>query len=152
MEEKNQLDNFFNISFDTLARSYVKSIALWAKICSVCAFVGYVIVLAVTIFGRKDYSAADLEGSGIGSYMRVGQSIVWVLLSIIIGAIINYFLYKFSVAASQAVDTMDPVKMNQGLDHLRTYFKIYGILLVIVLGLIALAVIVIVIASALSRG
>jgi len=141
MEEQNQLDNFFNISIDAAARGHIKQIALWAKICALCAFIGYAVSLVVALFGHKDYTV-EAEGFSFGTYMRAGNSIVGVVITIIIGSIINYFLFQFSVAATQGVDSMDSVKLNEGLNYLRIYYKIYGILLIIVLGFVALGVIV----------
>jgi hypothetical protein len=73
MEEQNQLDNFFNISFDSAARGHMKQIALWAKVCALCAFVSYAVSLTVALFGHKDYSL-EAEGFSFGTYMRAGSS------------------------------------------------------------------------------
>lgn len=149
MEEQNQLDNFFNISFDGAARNHMKQIAMWAKICALCAFVSYAVSLALALFGHKDFSA-EAEGFSFGFYVRAGNSIIGVLITIIIGGIMNYFLFKFSVAASQGVESMDSGKLNEGLNSLRTYYKIYGILVIIALGIVALGIIVFSIAAAFS--
>ena len=68
--------------------------------------------------------------------------VIGVLFVIGVGGTINYFLYRFAIAAAQGVETMDPSKLNEGLGSLRTYFKIYGILLLIVLAFVGLGVLV----------
>jgi hypothetical protein len=117
------LDNFFNIAFDAALRAQVKQAAVWAKVCTLCAFIGYGIALVVAIFGQPD-----------AGYVRAG-SIAVVLITILIGGCINYFLYRFAVATARGMDTMDSIKTNEGFDNLRIYFKVTGILLIIGLSL-----------------
>jgi hypothetical protein len=137
----NQLDNFFNIAFDAGARGQLRQVALWAKICTLCAFIGYGIALIVAIFGHKDYSLEAGEIS-FGAYVRSGSSISGVLVSILVGGIINYFLYRFAVAAGRGVESMDTLKVNEGFNNLRIYFKILGIILIICLSLVALGLLI----------
>ncbi len=137
----NELDNFFNLSFDAGSREQLKQIALWAKICSICAFAGYIISLIVAIFGHKDISA-EAEEFNFGVYFRSGNSIVGVLFTIVIGGIINYFLYRFAVAVGQGVQSMDAVKVNSGFSSLHIYFKILGILLIVVLSILLFVILI----------
>jgi hypothetical protein len=133
----NALDNFFNLSFDANAREQLKQISLWAKICSLSAFAGYIISLVVAIFGHKDYSM-EAEGFSFGGYIRSGTSIGGVLFTILAGGIINYFLYRFAAEIGQGVQSMDNMKLNTGFNNLRIYFKIFGIILIIVFSLVVL--------------
>src|ERR1700722_19043851 len=133
----NALDNFFNLSFDANAREQLKQISLWAKICSLSAFAGYVISLVVAIFGHKDYSM-EAEGFSFGGYIRSGSSIGGVLFTILAGGIINYFLYRFAAEIGQGVQSMDNMKLNTGFNNLRIYFKIFGIILIVALSLMVL--------------
>ncbi|MDP4151784.1 MAG: hypothetical protein Q8943_20440, partial [Bacteroidota bacterium] len=59
MEEQNQLDNFFNISLDSEARTHLKQMTQWARICAIVAFIGYAVSLAVAIFGTRQISDAE---------------------------------------------------------------------------------------------
>jgi hypothetical protein len=133
----NALDNFFNLSFDANAREQLKQISLWAKICSLSAFAGYVISLVVAIFGHKDYSM-EAEGFSFGGYIRSGTSIGGVLFTILAGGIINYFLYRFAAEIGQGVQSMDNMKLNTGFNNLRIYFKIFGIILIILFSLVVI--------------
>jgi len=133
----NELDNFFNLSFDANAREQLKQISLWAKICTLSTFAGYLISLVVAIFGHKDYSM-EAEGFSFGGYIRSGTSIGGVLFTILAGGIINYFLYRFAVDTGQGVQSMDNMKLNTGFNNLRIYFKIFGIILIVVFSLLVL--------------
>jgi len=144
--ETQSLDNFFNIAFDASMRAQIKKAALWAKICTLSAFVGYVIALVVAFFG--EYSP-EVESIG-GSYVRT-TGIAGTLVSVAFGAVINYFLYRFAVATAKGMDTLDNAKTNEGFNSLRIYFKIYGVLLIIVFSICGLAILV-AIGAGLGRG
>ncbi len=136
----NQLENFFNISFDEATRAQIKQAAVWAKVITLCAFVGYAVVLVVAIFGQPAYSA-DVEGAELGGYVRT-SNMVGVILSVGLGVFINYFLYRFAVATAKGMDNMDTLKTNEGFNSLRRYFKIYGILIIICLCFLVLALLI----------
>jgi hypothetical protein len=136
----NQLENFFNISFDEATRAQIKQAASWAKVITLCAFAGYAVVLVVAIFGQTAYSA-DVDGAGLGGYVRTGN-MVGVILSVALGVFINYFLYRFAVATAKGMDNMDTLKTNEGFNSLRRYFKIYGILIIICLSFLVLALLI----------
>ncbi len=134
----NQLENFFNISFDEAARTQIKQAAVWAKVVTLCAFVGYAVVLVVAIFGQSAYSSdREVEGGYIHTNNMPG-----VILSIGLGVFINYFLYRFAVATAKGMDNMDSIKTNEGFNSLRRYFKIYGILIIICLSFLVLALLI----------
>jgi hypothetical protein len=145
----NQLENFFNISFDAATRAHIKQAAVWAKITSLCAFIGYGISLVVAIFGRQDYSE-NTESLRVGTYYRAGN-IFGVLIVIVIGGIINYFLYRFAAAAAAGVDAMDNIRTNEGFNSLRIYFKICGILLIIGLSILALILLIVLLSAGLGH-
>jgi hypothetical protein len=148
-ESSHQLDNFFDISFDAEARGILSQIALWAKICALCAFIGYGIVLIIAIFGHKDYSA-PAEGFDLGAYVRMG-GIGMALVSALIGGFINYFLYRFAKSIGQGIQSMDTGVLNDGFNNLRIYFKIFGVLMIIVLSLVALVLLFLAISVGIKR-
>jgi NADH:ubiquinone oxidoreductase subunit 5 (subunit L)/multisubunit Na+/H+ antiporter MnhA subunit len=145
------LDNFFNIAFDADTRAQVRQAALWAKICTLCAFFGYVIALIVVFFGRQDYTVqTEGEAVRVGGLMRA-STILGTLLTTALGVVINYFLYRFATATAKGMDSMDNVKTNEGFNNLRIYFKIYGILLIIGLCLAGLGVLIALVGLGFSR-
>jgi hypothetical protein len=142
-----QPENFFNISFDEAARAQIKQAAGWAKVVTLCAFAGYAVVLVVAIFGQTSVQP-DLSSNGeiIGGYVRT-SSMAGVILSIVLGVFINYFLYRFAVATAKGIDNMDPLKTNEGFNNLRRYFKILGILIIIALSFVVLALLIGIVAA-----
>jgi hypothetical protein len=134
------LDNFFNISFDDAVRSQVRGAASWAKICALCAFIGAGVGLIVAFFGVSG-ATVGTENIRVNSFARVGM-ILGALISAAISVFINYWLYRFATSTTKGMDAMDSVKTNEGLNSLRTYFRILGVILIIVLSLFALGVLI----------
>ncbi|HVS95877.1 MAG TPA: hypothetical protein VHE54_05300 [Puia sp.] len=137
-QDQGSLDNFFNISFDTATRAQIRQAAVWAKLYAICAFVGYGIALVVAFFGRlSDVNYEGGEGFQMSASFRSGR-ILGALLVAAIGVFINYFLYRFATSTIRGIDAMDNITTNDGLNHLRRYFRILGILLIIALSLLVL--------------
>ncbi|HLX91645.1 MAG TPA: hypothetical protein VKR32_08180 [Puia sp.] len=134
-----QQDSIFKLGFDENAKELLKSLALWAKICSVCAFIGYGINLIVAFLGRGNsrLSEESFNAVSTANYSRAG-AIASALISAAIGCAINYFLYRFSIETNRGVNNLDQFQLNEGFANLKTYFKILGIILVIALILFGL--------------
>jgi hypothetical protein len=137
----NQLDNFFNLAFDASTRAQLKQAALWAKICTLCAFIGYAVALVVAIFGRSDETSLSGEGINV-IFSSSGNNVFGAVITAAIGVFINYFLYRFATATARGMDSMDTIRTNEGFNSLRIYFKIYGIILIVCLSIAALVMLV----------
>ena len=138
------LDNYFNISFDTTIRAQIRQAAIWAKVYALCAFIGYGIALIVAFFGRVIPFSSSLGIDDNPAFSEAMSSfrtsrIIAAVLTAAVGVFINYFLYRFSVSTVNGIDAMDNVTTNQGFGHLRRYFRILGIILIIVLSFMVLA-------------
>jgi hypothetical protein len=134
--QTNPLDNFFNIVLDESLRTQIRTAAIWARICALCTFVGYAVTLVVAIFQQLPFE--DTEGLQAGNSMRI-RLVGITLVTVAIGAIINFFLYRYATATIRGMNAMDNVSTNEGFNSLRRYFKIYGVLLIIGLSLMVLA-------------
>jgi hypothetical protein len=128
-ELTNELDNFFNLSFDAIGRDHLKQIALWSKIASIAGLVSYAILLFLAIFGHSRLAS--------GNFLSV-------LLNLTVvggGATVNYFLYRFATAVNRGIENTDALYVNSGFNSLRLYFKTAGILAILVLCLLLIAII-----------
>jgi hypothetical protein len=140
-ETGTDLDNIFNLSYDMAGLDTLRQLALWAKIISVCAFIGYVFSLAGALFGHPKSSALlDDQSPALG--VARTSNILGTFLIVIIGGAINYFLYRFAVGIDRGVRSMDTLKVNEGFNSLRIYFKILGIILIIALAIVVLVVLI----------
>ena len=146
--QSNPLDNFFNIAFDTNTRAMVKQAAVWAKVCALCGFFSYALTLGIAIFGPSLAAGTGVEISGAFR----GGYIFGVLITTVIGCIMNYLLYRFAASTARGMDSMDNVKTNEGFNSLRIYFKIIGIFLIVILSLAGLFILFFILGMMFSRG
>jgi hypothetical protein len=123
-ETVTDLDNFYHLSFDAVSRDQLKQIAIWAKICSITGLLGYLIQLYEWLFGHSRL------GSNFGGGV---MGLIFNIMFIGGGGVINYYLYRFAVAVSRGVQNTDALHVNQGFNSLRLYFRTAGILAIIII-------------------
>lgn len=121
------LDNIFNLGLDVNTMGYLRTAATWARIVALLAFISAGLGLLVAFFEPGD--TAGKAGGVIGA-----------IISGAISVIINLYLYRFATQVTAGLSSMNQDSVTTGINNLRVYFKILGIILIIVLGLVVLGV------------
>lgn len=145
MENQELLDNNLNLtnelSLTSSAKDFLLQTAKWAKFLSIIGFVfiGLIVIAALFIgtFMGKLNTVAD---TGMGS----GQSIFLTIYFIVIGLITIYpvlRLFQFSQKAKLAVETNNTLALEESFKRIRSVFRFYGIMMIIVLSIYAIAII-----------
>jgi hypothetical protein len=111
-------NNTFQLTYTPALLNTLKTIAFWAKISAIISFVSAAVSV---VGGLKDI--ATLIGGLVGIAITVA---------------INIFLYKFSTCVKEGINNNDVYKISEGFSNLKTYYKIYGILLIIALSIMVL--------------
>jgi len=127
MEDQQNTENIFNLTLDQEAKSFLKTIAVWAKIIAIIAFVEVGLSLVNAFIGKE--SAAVIIGS-----------IFAAMIGGLISVLLNVFLYRFAKKVGDGIASSNQQLFNEGVNSLRNYFKIYGIILIIGLSLILIGV------------
>ena len=127
MEDQQNNENIFNLTLDQEAKSFLKTIAVWAKIIAIIAFVEVGLSLVNAFIGKE--SAAVIIGS-----------IFAAMIGGLISVLLNVFLYRFAKKVGDGIASSNQQLFNEGVNSLRNYFKIYGIILIIGLSLILIGV------------
>ena len=144
MENSTSDKSLFDLSFDENVKQNLKGAATWGGIAAIVSLIGSVLGL-VNYFVEKGkesrYGGNSLEEMQIQQAANTG-GLVSVVITLIIGIILFYFLNKFSRSAKAGVDTNDHYLINEGLGSLSTYFKFIGVLLIIILVLFALGILI----------
>lgn len=147
MENQFQSEDLFEVAVDGTSKNLIRDIALWAKIVAITAFISYGISLLTAIVGNKNTAGGELA-----MIASKGSQIIMVLLSAIIGVIINIYLYKFSRDAKNAIDGINQEQLESGFNSLKIYFKILGILFIIFIILFFLAFLVAILSKSFTGG
>lgn len=140
MQEENQTHLFSDLEFDHTAKQHIRTIASWAMIVVVVAVIGYILAL-VDLFSGKEAPVQQSEGFGFGVSLS-GSDTTSSIVMILVGLLINFFLYRFANQARNGLDGLNQIQLNSSFNSLKTYFMIMSIILIIVFLLVLLATIV----------
>ncbi|HQV59249.1 MAG: hypothetical protein IPQ25_04640 [Chitinophagaceae bacterium] len=144
MENSTSDKSLFDLSFDENVKQSLKGAATWGGLAAIVSLIGSILGL-VNYFVEKGkesrYGGNSLEEMQIQQAANTG-GFVSVVITLIIGIILFYFLNKFSRSAKAGIDTNDHYLINEGLGSLSTYFKFIGVLLIIILVLFALGILI----------
>ena len=125
MENSTSDKSLFDLSFDENVKQSLKGAATWGGLAAIVSLIGSILGL-VNYFVEKGkesrYGGNSLEEMQIQQAANTG-GFVSVVITLIIGIILFYFLNKFSRSAKAGVDTNDHYLINEGLGSLSTYFK-----------------------------
>jgi hypothetical protein len=139
MQETPQEDLFSDLSFDNTAKQHIRSAATWAMTIVVVAVISYIIVL-VQAFTKDPTFVRPSEGFDM-KFMMNNDSISSALITVGLGILINFFLFRFASLAKTAVDGLNQRKLISGFNSLKVYFVIMSILMIIVFVCLLLVVV-----------
>ncbi|MEO5561823.1 MAG: hypothetical protein ABIR18_00285 [Chitinophagaceae bacterium] len=130
MQQENQPDLFSDISFDETARQHLRSMASWAMVIVVIALIGYglnIIQLVTSPTGTTRKS----EGFDLGLKMGGNSSIAFDIIGILVGLLINFFLFRFATQSRNALKGLNQGELNSSFNNLKNYFMVISILCII---------------------
>lgn len=117
----NQTDNLFDITYDSAAGNYLKQAATWARICAIIGFIS------------AGLSLLKAFAAGKGNMMFAAATVLISLVFVGISILINVFLLRFANNTTTGLASSSQEKLNEGVSNLTTYFKIIGILIIILI-------------------
>lgn len=141
--DKNQQPEPVLLTVTEDIRSFIYESSKWTKFLSIVGFVftGLMIVLSLSV-GAIMSSMNNMVGAQNNPYAALGSGFLTVLL--LISAAIYFYpsfiLFKFSTAAKQAVLYGDQESLSIAMGKMKSFFKFWGILLIVLLGFYALAI------------
>jgi len=130
MQDDNQRHLFTELGFDLTARQHILSIASWAMIVVVVAVIGYIISIVQILTGAKE-AIPQAEGFGMVDAFAANNTTSSVI-SIIIGLLINFFLYRFASMARSGINELNQDQLNKSFNNLKFYFVTMSVILMVV--------------------
>lgn len=130
---------FNDLEFDNVARAHIRGMAQWAMVIAILAVVGYVISLIQAFSAPALPAVSQSEGFSDIFMGLERESIPFTILSVAIGLLLNFFLYRFASQAKKGIDTHNGTELGQSFNSLKAYFMIYSILIIIVFVIVLLA-------------
>lgn len=140
--ENIQDNTIFDLAIDEEGKSHISSIAQWANISAIVGFAGIGIsIIGVVIVLIR---ASEFSGSAANS----GSGIFSLLISTAIALLLNITLINAAINLKKGIDQTDQGHFSLGLTKLAMYFKILGILTIIILVIATLVLLVVALVGA----
>lgn len=143
MDQQNQNNLFPELGFDLTARQHLRSLASWSMIIVVVALIGYVISI-ISLYTQPEQVSTMSEGFDVRTYVKA-NSTSSVVLQIVIGLLVNYFLFRFASQVRTGIDGLNQANMASSFKNLKSFFMAMSILLIIGLALLMLFVAIIIV-------
>ena len=124
-----------DMNVDDTGRMHLRGLASWAMIIVVTSVLGYVLSI-IDVF-RPQEVHAPVEG--FYTAPRAEGNLGGTLIVVIIGLLVNFFLYRFAIRSRAAIAGNDGITLNSGIRNLKFYFVITSILMILSLLLVLLA-------------
>lgn len=139
--------SLFDMQYDEQLKQQMKGSAAMAGIAAIISLVGSVLSFINYFVMRSRLSSAyNAEGFGGIQYRQNSSTsggLFSAVLSLVLAIFMFYFLSQYARLTKAGIDGNDTFQIGDGLAKLSTYFKIIGVLLIIVLVFVFLAVLLI---------
>jgi hypothetical protein len=141
-----QQGSLFDLHLDQQSVNYLSEAARWSRLLSIVGFIycGFMAVMGL-FFGAAMSRMVSEAGRGTAESGMLGMSSAFLGFFLILGALIlffpAYYLFSFSTKMRRALRNNDQSVLSESLKNLKSYFKFFGILVIIILSFYALALI-----------
>ena len=150
MESFDLLDNDLQLS--NSAQKFLSESARWARFLAIIGFIfcGFMAVIAffipAVIVNLPPYNNMP---AGFSSGVAAGITILYLLLALLLFFPCLY-LYKFSIKMQVSLNTVSQETFDESLKNLKSMFKFYGILTIVMLSVYALIFVIAMIVAAMK--
>lgn len=127
------------IKIDGTAKMHIRSIASWAMVIVVATVFGYVLNILELIISPDEPVVTYSEGF-TASFLSGEKSVGGTIVTIMIGLVINYFLYRFASGVTSSINGMSQEKFSNSFRNLKIYFAITTIIMILFLLILLIAV------------
>jgi flagellar biosynthesis protein FlhB len=115
-------------------RSYIYESAKWSKFLSIVGFVlTFLMVIAALSMNSIMASISEIPAySGLAKFGSAGLTLLYLILALLY-FYPSFLMYKFATAAKQAVLYGDQANLSVAMNKLKSIFKFWGILTIILI-------------------
>jgi magnesium-transporting ATPase (P-type) len=132
MEQPGHEKSLFGLQIDEKAKEHLRKMASWAIVIVIVAIAGYLISIFTFISTKS--SVTQREGFSISGGST--KNLSGLVLQVVIGLLICYFLFQFANFAKKGVDNSSQPDIEKSFSNLKIYFAFIGVLLLIALILV----------------
>lgn len=136
-EMQSPLEHEPKLIFTEEIRSYMYDAARWARFLSIVGFVISALMVMAAFSMGAIISSGLLNNSVYGPLAQIGGSaltIVFLFYTLLI-FVPSFLLYKYAANSIQGILYMDQSAITESFKKMKSFFRFYGILFLIVMGL-----------------
>jgi Family of unknown function (DUF5362) len=133
METENIQEDIFEFEVNEETQNQLSGLSQWMQINAIVAFVSLALSLISAVITYVKYSSYFGRGAFGGFEM------IKLLVSTVISIVLNLMLIQSATNIKKGLALTDQGYFNLGLSKMAIYFKIMGILIIVVLSLVVLA-------------
>jgi hypothetical protein len=143
--EQNITPNTFALQVDNGNIPYLAEAAKWGKFLSILGFIFCALIILMGLFAGTLMSTmfSQFETQSPGSFGAISGTVIMVYYIVI--AIVYFFpclfLFNFASKMQTAIRNNDQVYLNTSFRSLKSFFKFWGIVTIIVLCIFVIAII-----------
>ena len=126
------------IKIEGTAKMHIRSIASWAMVIIVVTVFGYVLNILELIISPGEPAITQTEGFSV-SLLSGEKSVAGTAITIMIGLVINYFLYRFASGVVSSINGLSQEKFSNSFRNLKIYFAITTIIMILFLLILLIA-------------
>lgn len=141
MEQPSQ-SNLFDLPLNQPAINYLSETARWARLLSIIGFIWCGLMATIGLFSGSMMSRMMNAMGGetaMPTFSGVFLGFIFILASLIL-FFPAYYLFIFSSKMRIAVRNNDPIQLAESFKNLKSFFKFYGIFVIIFLSFYALLI------------
>ncbi|OJW84631.1 MAG: hypothetical protein BGO69_07870 [Bacteroidetes bacterium 46-16] len=137
MMDQNE-SKIFSLEVDDIAKSHMLEMGRWGKFLSIVGFIMIGLMILVGLFSSVALSAVTAS-SLLGGITGMGLFLIYLIM----GAILFYptfSLFRFATNIKPALNTMNREQFNTAFANLKSMFKYWGIMMIIILSLYGIVI------------
>ena len=123
-------------------RSYIYDAAKWTRFLSIVGFVltAMFVMSAFSVDAMLSTLSKTMPGNPMLGLGSAGFTIIYLLFALL-QFYPSFLLYKFSTSANKAVLFADQLSLGEAISKLKSFFKFWGILTIVIIALYILMIV-----------
>jgi len=144
--------NLFDLQIDQPSINYLSETARWSRFLAIIGFIGcgFMVIIGLFFGSQMVRLMPGLGDVGMTTAMSVFISFFIIFTSLIM-FFPSLYLFNFSSKMRKALNNNDQPTLTESLKNLKSFFKFWGILLIVYLSFYALALLAAIIGALVSR-
>jgi len=144
--------NLFDLQIDQPSINYLSETARWSRFLAIIGFIscGFMVIAGLFFGSQMARLMPGVGDAGMTTAMSVFISFFIIFTSLIM-FFPSLYLFNFSSKMRRALNNNDQPTLTESLKNLKSFFKFWGILLIVYLSFYALALIFAVIGAIIGR-